>query len=313
MTTDALRPQSLAEFSGQPNVVQQLSLVLGAARKSHSTPDHILLAGPAGLGKTTLSLIIGVELDAPVQLVTAPSVKSAEDMTAILLNVEEGSVLFFDEIHRLRGAVAELLYMAMEDGRIDVRVGSGRESVIIPVRIPSFTLVGATTHAGMLPAPLRDRFGLVATLELYSTEDLTRVVQRSFDKQGVRVGEDAAREVALRSRGTPRIANRLVRRVRDFAIVNDVESVTNEQVDQVLAVYEVDSLGLDRLDREVLHALVVTFEGSPTSLATIAAATGTTEVTIEEMVEPYLIHKGLITRTPRGRVATQAAVAHLAS
>ncbi len=307
----ALRPRDLAEFVGQSRVREQLDLVLRAARARGGTADHVLLSGAPGLGKTTLSMIIAAEMGAPIRITSGPAIQHAGDLAAILSSLAEGEVLFLDEIHRMSRPAEEMLYMAMEDFRVDVIVGKGPGATAIPLELPPFTLVGATTRAGLLPPPLRDRFGFTAHMEFYAPADLERVVHRSARLLDVEVTADGAAEIAGRSRGTPRIANRLLRRVRDYAQVRADGVVTREAAERALAVYEVDERGLDRLDRAVLRALLQLFGGGPVGLSTLAVAVGEESETVEEVAEPFLVREGLLARTPRGRVATPAAWRHL--
>lgn len=307
----ALRPKDLREFVGQPKVREQLDLVLKAARQRAATADHVLLSGAPGLGKTTLSMIIAAEMGAPIRITSGPAIQHAGDLAAILSSLQEGEVLFLDEIHRMSRPAEEMLYMAMEDFRVDVIVGKGPGATAIPLELPPFTLVGATTRAGLLPPPLRDRFGFTAHMEFYEPEELERVIHRSARLLEVSVDVAGAREIAGRSRGTPRIANRLLRRVRDYAQVKEDGAITRDIASQALAVYEVDERGLDRLDRGVLEALLKLFNGGPVGLSTLAVAVGEERETVEEVAEPFLVREGLLARTPRGRVATPAAWAHL--
>ncbi len=307
----ALRPSRLAEFEGQPRVRDQLGLVLAAARHRGSTPDHVLLSGPPGLGKTTLAMIIAAEVGAPLHITSGPAIQHAGDLAAILSGLVEGEVLFLDEIHRMSRPAEEMLYLAMEDFRVDVIVGKGPGATAIPITIPPFTLVGATTRAGLLPSPLRDRFGFTAQLDFYEVDDLTGIVLRSAAKLGVEVDADSAQLIASRSRGTPRIANRLLRRVRDYAQVNADGRVDVDLAKAALELYEVDELGLDRLDRGVLDAICRKFGGGPVGLSTLAISVGEETETVEEVAEPFLVRQGFLMRTPRGRVATPAAWAHL--
>ncbi|MEU0087493.1 Holliday junction branch migration DNA helicase RuvB [Streptomyces sp. NPDC006274] len=307
----ALRPKSLDEFVGQERVRQQLDLVLRAARQRGATADHVLLSGAPGLGKTTLSMIIASEMNAPIRITSGPAIQHAGDLAAILSSLQEGEVLFLDEIHRMSRPAEEMLYMAMEDFRVDVIVGKGPGATAIPLELPPFTLVGATTRAGLLPPPLRDRFGFTGHMEFYEPTELERVLHRSAQLLDVEIDAEGAAEIAGRSRGTPRIANRLLRRVRDYAQVEGDGRVDRAVAAAALQVYEVDVRGLDRLDRAVLQALLKLFGGGPVGLSTLAVAVGEERETVEEVAEPFLVREGLLARTPRGRVATPAAWAHL--
>ncbi|MGW5054609.1 Holliday junction branch migration DNA helicase RuvB [Actinokineospora sp. NPDC004072] len=306
-----LRPRTLAEFVGQPRVREQLELVLKGATRRGAPPDHVLLSGPPGLGKTSLAMIIAAELGRPIRITSGPALERAGDLAAMLSNLVEGEVMFIDEIHRIARPAEEMLYLAMEDFRVDVVVGKGPGATSIPLEIAPFTLVGATTRSGSLTGPLRDRFGFTAHMEFYAPEDLEKVLRRSAQILGVDLRPDGAAEIAARSRGTPRIANRLLRRVRDYAEVRADGAVTLAVAKAALAVYDVDDLGLDRLDRAVLGALVRSFGGGPVGVSTLAVAVGEEPTTVEEVCEPYLVRAGMLARTPRGRVATAAAWAHL--
>ncbi|GAA3690735.1 Holliday junction branch migration DNA helicase RuvB [Arthrobacter ginkgonis] len=307
----ALRPKNLDDFVGQQRVRRQLSLVLEASKIRGRTADHVLLSGPPGLGKTTLAMIIAAEMNAPLRISSGPAIQHAGDLAAILSSLSEGEVLFLDEIHRMSRPAEEMLYMAMEDFRVDIIVGKGAGATAIPLELPPFTLVGATTRAGLLPGPLRDRFGFTGHLEFYATEELELVLRRSAMLMDMKVNSAGFAEVAGRSRGTPRIANRLLRRVRDWALVHGIEQIDARGASEALDMYEVDARGLDRLDRNVLHALCTKFGGGPVGLSTLAIAVGEETETVETVAEPYLVREGLLGRTPRGRIATAAAWAHL--
>lgn len=307
----ALRPHSLAEFVGQQRVKDQVDLLLRAARERSSSADHILLSGPPGLGKTTLAMIVASEMNAPIRVTSGPAITHAGDLASILSSLVDGEILFLDEIHRMARPAEEMLYMAMEDFRVDVVVGKGPGATAIPLNLPHFTLVGATTRAGLLPAPLRDRFGFTAHLDFYDETDIAQIVERSAALLDVEIDQAAVGELGKRSRGTPRIANRLLRRVRDYAQVHGDGSINLETARAALSMYEVDEIGLDRLDKAILRCLIEQFGGGPVGLNTLAMAVGEERETVESVAEPYLVRIGFMHRSPRGRAATPAAWQHL--
>ncbi|MDE2401531.1 MAG: Holliday junction branch migration DNA helicase RuvB [Burkholderiales bacterium] len=307
----ALRPKDLDEYVGQVKAREQLEIFIAAARKRGEALDHVLLFGPPGLGKTTLSHIIATELGVNLRQTSGPVLEKPKDLAAILTNLERHDVLFIDEIHRLSPVVEEILYPALEDYQIDIMIGDGPAARSIKLDLQPFTLVGATTRAGMLTNPLRDRFGIVARLEFYTSEELTRIVTRSAGLLNAPIDAEGALEVARRSRGTPRIANRLLRRVRDYADVKGDGRITKQLADKALAMLDVDSLGFDVMDRKLLQAIIHRFDGGPVGLDNLAAAIGEERETIEDVIEPYLIQQGFLQRTPRGRIATASAFRHL--
>jgi Holliday junction DNA helicase RuvB len=307
----SVRPRRLGEFVGQHRVREQLDILLRGALRRGSPPDHILLSGSPGLGKTTLAMIVAAELGAGLRLTSGPAIERAGDLAAVVTSLSAGDVLFIDEIHRIARPAEELLYSAMEDFRVDVIVGKGPGATAIPLDVEPFTLVGATTRAGLLTGPMRDRFGFVGHLDFYVPAELERVIRRSAQILGIPITDEGTAEIAGRSRGTPRIANRLLRRVRDYAEVRGAGVVDLDAARAALTVYDVDALGLDRLDRAVIRALVDNFSGGPVGLSTLAIAVGEQPDTVAEVCEPFLLRAGLLARTPRGRVATRHAWEHL--
>jgi holliday junction DNA helicase RuvB len=306
-----LRPRRMAEFVGQPRLREHLSIMLEAAKRRGQAVDHVLLAGPPGLGKTSLAGIIAYEMGARIQPTSGPALERAGDLAAILSNLDDGDVLFIDEVHRLPRPVEEVLYPAMEDFQLDIVIGKGPTARSIRLDLPRFTLVGATTRTGLITGPLRDRFGFVARLDYYDPEDLAAILARSATILGVSLETDGATEISRRSRGTPRIANRLLKRVRDYAEVRADGRISPAIAHDALALFEVDALGLDKVDRAILNALCRTFAGRAVGLGTLAVAVGEAGETVEDVYEPFLLQRGLLERTPRGRVATAAAFAHL--
>lgn len=307
----SLRPQTLDEYIGQEKVKSHLKVYIEAAKERKEPLDHVLFYGPPGLGKTTLSGIIANEMGVNVKITSGPAIQKPGEMASILNNLSEGDLLFVDEIHRLNRQVEEVLYPAMEDYAIDIMIGKGTTARSIRLDLPKFTLVGATTRAGLLSAPLRDRFGVVSHMEFYTPEELKVIIMASAKKLGVKIDEEGAYELARRSRGTPRLANRLLKRVRDFAQIKYAGVITKEVADEVLNQLEVDKLGLDKNDQTILLTMIDKFNGGPLGLDTLAAAIGEDSGTIEDVYEPYLVQNGFIIRTPRGRVVTDMAYSHL--
>ena len=307
----SLRPRDFTEYIGQTKVKENMKIYIGAARKRNEALDHVLLYGPPGLGKTTLANIIVTELGVNIKVTSGPAIEKPGDLAAILTNLEENDLLFIDEIHRLKKTIEEVLYPALEDYNLDIMIGKGPSARSIRIDLPKFTLVGATTKAGALSGPLRDRFGIIHRLELYSVKELATIVEKNAEKLGIGITEEAALEIGSRSRGTPRIANRFLKRVRDFAEVEDKDTIDYAVAKATLDKLEVDENGLDEVDRRILDTMITKFNGKPVGLDALAAATGEDKDTIEDVYEPYLMQIGYINRTPRGRIATKLAYEHM--
>lgn len=310
-TENTLRPKSFDEYFGQKKVKENLKIYIEAARQREEPLDHVLLYGPPGLGKTTLANIIASEMNVNIRITSGPAIEKAGDLAAILTNLPENSVLFIDEIHRLNRTVEEILYPAMEDFALDIIIGKGPSARSIRLELPRFTLIGATTRAGMLTSPLRDRFGIINRLEMYSIKELQTIVKRSAGILNISISNEGAHEIARRSRGTPRIANRLLKRVRDFAQVEDLDVIEKEIADKSLTALEVDHIGLDAIDRKLLHAIITKFSGGPVGLETLSSTISEEKDTIEDVYEPFLLQLGFLNKTPRGRCATEAAYLHM--
>lgn len=311
VTEASLRPRTLSDYIGQEKVKENLKIYIDAAKRRGEAMDHVLLYGPPGLGKTTLSGIIAAEMGVDIRVTSGPAIEKQGDLAALLTNLNDGDVLFIDEIHRLSRQVEEILYPAMEDHAIDIIIGKGPSARSIRIDLPNFTLVGATTRAGQLSAPLRDRFGVILRLELYNTDELSSIVKRSADVLKIGIDPEGAKEIASRSRGTPRIANRLLKRARDFAEVVGNGTIDEQTASLALSRMEIDSLGLDNIDRLLLTSMIKNYNGGPVGLDTIAAAIGEEPITIEDVYEPYLMQIGFLSRTPRGRTVTPAGYKHL--